>query len=63
MSATGSMSRIMPRRSSWSLTEGAVGESYNVGGRAERTNLEVVEAICDLLDARRPLADGRRGAS
>ena len=26
-------------RSSWSLTEGTVGESYNVGGRAERTNL------------------------
>jgi dTDP-glucose 4,6-dehydratase len=37
---------------------GAVGESYNVGGRAERTNLQVVEAICDALDARRPLADG-----
>ncbi|HEX5184730.1 MAG TPA: dTDP-glucose 4,6-dehydratase [Allosphingosinicella sp.] len=41
------------------LTGGRVGESYNVGGRSERTNLEVVEAICDLLDARRPLADGR----
>lgn len=39
---------------------GAVGESYNVGGRAERTNLQVVEAICDALDARRPLADGRK---
>jgi dTDP-glucose 4,6-dehydratase len=42
------------------LTTGAVGESYNVGGRNERTNLEVVEAICDLLDARQPLADGRK---
>ncbi len=40
-------------------TKGEVGESYNVGGRAERTNLAVVETICDLLDARRPLADGR----
>jgi dTDP-glucose 4,6-dehydratase len=40
-------------------TRGSVGESYNVGGRAERTNLNVVETICDLLDARRPLADGR----
>lgn len=39
---------------------GAVGESYNVGGRAERTNLQVVEAICDALDSRRPLADGRK---
>ena len=42
------------------LTRGAVGESYNVGGRNERTNLQVVEAICDVLDARVPLADGRR---
>lgn len=41
------------------LTKGAVGESYNVGGRAERTNLEVVETICDLLDERRPLNGGR----
>jgi dTDP-glucose 4,6-dehydratase len=40
-------------------TRGAIGESYNVGGRAERTNLSVVETICDLLDARRPLPDGR----
>jgi len=39
-------------------TRGAVGESYNVGGRAERTNLGVVETICDLLDARRPLEGG-----
>nr|WP_314444324.1 dTDP-glucose 4,6-dehydratase [uncultured Sphingomonas sp.] len=39
---------------------GAVGESYNVGGRAERTNLQVVEAICDALDERRPLPDGRK---
>ncbi|MET1111542.1 MAG: dTDP-glucose 4,6-dehydratase [Allosphingosinicella sp.] len=44
-------------------TKGAVGESYNVGGRAERTNLNVVETICDLLDARRPLADGRNRRS
>ena len=41
------------------LMTGAVGESYNVGGREERTNLEVVEAICDALDRRRPLEDGR----
>jgi dTDP-glucose 4,6-dehydratase len=38
---------------------GVVGESYNVGGKAERTNLQVVEAICDVLDERRPLADAR----
>lgn len=39
-------------------TRGAVGETYNVGGREERTNLAVVEAICDALDKRRPLANG-----
>lgn len=43
------------------LTRGAVGESYNVGGRAERTNLEVVETICDLLDRKQPLQASRRG--
>ena len=31
---------------------GRVGESYNVGARSERSNLQVVEAICDLVDAR-----------
>lgn len=41
------------------LTRGVVGESYNVGGRNERTNLQVVEAICDVLDERVPLPDGR----
>jgi dTDP-glucose 4,6-dehydratase len=40
-------------------TRGRPGQSYNVGGRAERSNLAVVEAICDLLDRRVPLADGR----
>ena len=40
------------------LTKGRVGENYNVGGRAERSNLQVVEAICDLLDERRPLPGG-----
>ncbi len=40
------------------LTKGVVGESYNVGGRAERSNLHVVEAICDLVDERRPLPGG-----
>lgn len=41
------------------LTRGAVGESYNVGGGNERTNLQVVEAICDLIDAHMPLPGGR----
>ena len=33
---------------------GESGESYNVGGRNERTNLEVVQAICRLLDELAP---------
>ena len=32
------------------LRQGAPGEKYNIGGRNERTNLEVVQAICDYLD-------------
>ena len=40
------------------VREGRVGESYNVGGRSERTNLMVVETICDVLDRLRPLESG-----
>ena len=40
------------------MMRGAVGQSYNVGGRAERTNLSVVEAICDILDRKHPLSGG-----
>jgi dTDP-glucose 4,6-dehydratase len=36
------------------LTRGRTGEVYNVGGLSERTNMQVVEAICDALDERRP---------
>ena len=45
------------------LERGRVGETYNVGGDAERENIEVVKTICALLDARRPLSDGRRRES
>jgi len=41
------------------LEAGRVGETYNVGGNAERENITVVKVICALLDARQPLADGR----
>jgi len=41
------------------LEAGRVGETYNVGGDAERQNLDVVRTICRLLDQRLPLADGR----
>jgi dTDP-glucose 4,6-dehydratase len=36
------------------LERGRAGETYNVGGNAERTNLEIVHAICALLDSHRP---------
>src|SRR6202012_958356 len=32
------------------LNRGRLGESYNVGGDSERTNLVVVETICDIVD-------------
>jgi dTDP-glucose 4,6-dehydratase len=45
------------------LEQGAPGEVYNVGGLSECTNLQVVEAICNALDQRRPNESGgpRRG--
>jgi dTDP-glucose 4,6-dehydratase len=36
------------------LKEGSLGESYNVGARNERTNLEVVQRICEVMDRLRP---------
>lgn len=45
------------------LEKGRVGETYNVGGDAERQNIEVVEIICELLDERRPREDGKSRAS
>ena len=41
------------------LKGGIPGETYNVGGSAERTNLQVVQALCTTLDTLRPRADGR----
>lgn len=41
------------------LRKGEPGQTYNVGGRNERTNLQVVHAIADQLDAVRPLGGGR----
>ena len=38
--------------------KGVPGETYNVGGHNERTNLEVVQTICRILDELRPRADG-----
>ena len=41
------------------LDAGRPGETWNIGGNAERENIAVVRTICSLLDARRPPADGR----
>jgi dTDP-glucose 4,6-dehydratase len=41
------------------VDRGVPGESYMIGGNSERTNLQVVETICDALDTLRPRADGQ----
>jgi dTDP-glucose 4,6-dehydratase len=38
------------------LQHGRIGETYNVGGNSERTNIDVVGTICDLVDEMRPRA-------
>jgi dTDP-glucose 4,6-dehydratase len=38
------------------LEAGRLGEKYNIGGGSERSNLQVVDGICDALEARRPAA-------
>lgn len=44
----------------WLINQrGTPGETYNIGGRNERTNLEVVETICRILDELRPKPNGR----
>ena len=40
------------------LEAGTPGEVYNIGGNNEKTNLEVVHTLCDLLDALKPRSDG-----
>ncbi len=44
------------------LASDRVGETYNVGGGGERTNLQVAETVCALLDRQRPLAHGSYSA-
>lgn len=42
------------------LENGQPGETYNIGGNAERTNLQVVSTLCELLDELQPAADGHK---
>ena len=41
------------------LENGVIGETYNIGGWNEKTNLEVVHTLCDLLDELKPREDGK----
>jgi len=41
------------------VAKGAVGRTYNIGGENERTNLELVKALCAILDVKRPRSDGK----
>lgn len=40
------------------LEAGKIGETYNIGGWNEMSNLEVVHTLCDMLDQQRPKSDG-----
>ncbi|BBU57847.1 dTDP-glucose 4,6-dehydratase [Mameliella alba] len=40
------------------VQKGAVGRSYNIGGENERTNLELVQTLCAILDRKRPRDSG-----
>lgn len=39
--------------------KGQAGETYNIGGRNERTNNQIVSAICEMLDRRKPHSGGK----
>lgn len=45
------------------VTEGVVGETYNIGGHNEKQNIEVVKTICELLDELKPRSDQKSYAS
>jgi dTDP-glucose 4,6-dehydratase len=42
------------------VTEGVVGETYNIGGHNEKQNIEVVKKICKILDELKPQANGQK---
>ena len=41
------------------LQKGVLGRSYNIGGENERSNLELVQTLCAILDEKRPRGDGK----
>ena len=47
-------------RALWTVfDQGKIGERYNVGGKAERRNIDVVKAICAILNDLKPRSDGK----
>ena len=60
--ATGSTSRTTPRRCSPWRRAARLGESYNIGGNAEATNIDIVRRICALLDEMSPAGAPARPA-
>lgn len=45
------------------LEAGKVGQVYNIGGNNERANIDIVKAICDMLDKLKPRSDGKSYAA
>lgn len=45
------------------VTEGKVGETYNIGGHNEKKNIEVVDTLCNILDELKPIASNPAFAS
>ena len=44
------------------LANGKLGETYNIGGWNEKTNIDVVKTICSILDELKPQSDGKKYA-
>ena len=42
------------------MTKGKLGETYNIGGNCEMQNIEIVNAVCSILDKLRPKPDGSK---
>ncbi len=42
------------------LDNGRIGQTYNIGGHGERTNLQVAHAMCDIMDKIKPRKNGAR---
>lgn len=41
------------------LEKGMPGEKYNIGGHNEKTNIDIIHTLCDILDQKKPRVDGK----